>query len=64
MKASADFILDNMSARMADQLREEASEAGTIKPADAEEAMSGIVTAIRAMEASGDLLLVSADDDA
>ena len=31
-----DFILENMSGRMADQLREDIAEAGKIKPADAD----------------------------
>ncbi|SPH20818.1 Flagellar motor switch protein FliG [Ascidiaceihabitans donghaensis] len=63
MKASADFILENMSGRMADQLREEIEEAGKQKPADVEAAMSNIVATIRALEASGDLLLISPDED-
>jgi len=61
--ASRDFVLENMSARMADQLREEISEAGKVKPADAEEAMSEIVGAIREMEARGDLMLLSDEED-
>lgn len=61
--ASKAFVLENMSARMADQLREEIEEAGKIKPADAEEAMSGIVTIIREMEARGDLMLVVEEED-
>lgn len=60
---SRDFILENMSGRMADQLREEIEEAGKVKAADVEEAMSNIVTVIRAMEASGDLLLVVEEDE-
>lgn len=63
MKASADFILENMSGRMADQLREEIEEAGKRKPADVEAAMGNIVATIRALEASGDLLLISPDED-
>lgn len=58
-----DFILENMSARMADQLREEIEEKGKVKPADAEDAMSGIVTIIREMEARGDLLLVAPEEE-
>jgi len=57
------YILENMSARLADQLREEVAEAGTPKSADVETAMSAIVTTIRTMEASGDLLLVSPEGD-
>ena len=58
MKASADFILDNMSARMADQLREEVEERDKVSASDMEEASSLIVQSIRDMEAAGDLLLV------
>ncbi|WP_299779085.1 flagellar motor switch protein FliG [uncultured Roseobacter sp.] len=63
MKESADFILENMSGRMADQLREEISEREKVKAAECEEAMATIVTQIREMEASGDLLLVVQDSD-
>jgi flagellar motor switch protein FliG len=52
------YILDNMSGRMADQLREEIDEKGKIKPADAEDAMAEIVTAIRDMEQAGNLILL------
>ena len=58
MQESADHILNNMSGRMADQLREEVGEAGTPKPADIEEAMGNVVTTIRDMEARGELMLI------
>lgn len=60
---TATFILENMSGRMADQLREEVEELGKPRAADTEEAMADIVKTIRAMEERGDLLLV-VDDDA
>ena len=60
--ASRDFILENMSGRMADQLREEIEASGKVKPTDAETAMSDIVGVIRQMEQSGDLLLVVEDE--
>ncbi|WP_299693007.1 FliG C-terminal domain-containing protein [uncultured Tateyamaria sp.] len=63
MQASVDYILDNMSARMADQLREEITEAGTPKPADVEEAMGSIVATIRDMEARGDLMLMVEEEE-
>ena len=63
MQASADYILDNMSARMADQLREEVAEAGTPKPADIEDAMGNVVATIREMEARGDLMLVVEEEE-
>jgi flagellar motor switch protein FliG len=61
--ASADYILENMSSRMADSLREEMDEAGKIKAKDGEEAMSAAINAIREMEARGDLLLVAEEEE-
>lgn len=63
MQASADFILENMSGRMADQLKEEISDRDTVKTNDMEEAAAIIVQAIREMEAAGDLLLIVEDSD-
>ena len=62
--AVRDFILENMSGRMADQLREEIGEKGKVKSADVEEAMQQIVGTIRTMEQAGDILLVVEDEDA
>ncbi|MEM8554935.1 MAG: FliG C-terminal domain-containing protein [Pseudomonadota bacterium] len=59
---STDFILSNMSTRMADQLRDEMNELGKLKTKDVEEAMSNIVGAIREMEAAGELLLITDED--
>jgi len=63
MQASADFILENMSGRMADQLKEEISDRDTVKTNDMEQAAAIIVQAIREMEAAGDLLLIVEDSD-
>lgn len=60
---SSDFILENMSGRMADSLREEMGEAGKIKAKDGEEAMTAVINAIREMEARGDLLLVAEEEE-
>lgn len=57
-----DFILENMSGRMADQMREDMAEAGKIKATDADEAMSAVVAAIRELEQSGDLILNEEED--
>ncbi len=62
LQPSADYILENMSGRMADQLREEIAELGSPKPADAEAAMAKIVEVIRALEQAGELLLLSDED--
>ncbi|MBW4708494.1 flagellar motor switch protein FliG [Roseobacter sp. YSTF-M11] len=63
MKASADFILENMSGRMADQLREEMEEREKVKSSEMEEAAATIVASIREMEAAGELLLVVEESD-
>jgi flagellar motor switch protein FliG len=59
---AADFILANMSGRMADALREQVREKGTVKPKLAEEAMGAVLQAIRSLEASGEIRLVLPDD--
>lgn len=60
--AVGEFIFGNMSARMADQMREEIQELGDVKASDGEEAMSEIATAIRDMETRGEILLLQEDD--
>ncbi|MEM1073449.1 MAG: FliG C-terminal domain-containing protein [Pseudomonadota bacterium] len=61
LKTSSDFILDNMSGRMADQLREAIEEKDPVKTAEMEEAAAQLVQSIREMEAAGDLLLIVED---
>ncbi|MEL6886485.1 MAG: FliG C-terminal domain-containing protein [Pseudomonadota bacterium] len=64
MEKTVEFLLENMSGRMADQLREEIGEAGAPKTSDADAAMASVVATIRDMEAAGDLMLVAeAEDD-
>lgn len=60
---AGEFILSNMSQRMAQQLRDEITDLGKVKTKDAEEAMSAIVGAIREMEAAGELILLSDEDE-
>ncbi|WP_294623716.1 FliG C-terminal domain-containing protein [uncultured Roseovarius sp.] len=60
---AADFILDNMSKRMAEALREEMGELGAVKPRDGEEAMTQVVNAIRQLEAAGEITLITPDED-
>ena len=60
---AADFILGNISNRMADALREEIEERGRVKPREGETAMTEVVNAIRTLEARGEITLVSQDDE-
>ena len=57
-KRSVDFILSNISKRMADVLREMSEEFKDIKPKEAEAAMSAVVRAIRALADSREITLI------
>ncbi len=61
--ASRDFILENMSGRMADALREDIAAAGKVKPAQTEEGMSAVIAAIRMMEERGDLTFAEPEEE-
>lgn len=65
LEASAEFMLTNMSQRMAQNLRDEMANLGKVKDKDkdAEEAMGEIVGAIREMETAGEIFLVAEDGD-
>jgi len=56
--ASVNFILENMSQRMAGQLRDEIEERGRVKPDDSEDAKSSLVAAIRDLEQAGELAMI------
>lgn len=62
MKRSADYILENISGRMADQLREDVQELAKPKQADVDAAMSVFITIIRTMETAGEILLLVPED--
>lgn len=63
MVATAEFILENISQRMAGQIREEATEQGPIKAKIAEAAMRDLSSAVRAMVDEGTITLVSTEED-
>jgi flagellar motor switch protein FliG len=60
---TAEFLLANMSQRLAQQLREDAQALGTIKDAAAEEAFSAVVAAIREMESKAEITFLSEDEE-
>ncbi len=62
LQASADFILDNMSGRIADQLRDELTQMETPEENAAEAAMTEIIGTIRDMESLGELVMISTED--
>lgn len=59
---AAEFLLANMSKRMAEQLRASAEALGTPKPEPGEAAMQAVIAAIRTMEEAGQLRLRTEDD--
>ncbi len=62
-KAAVDFLLSNMSTRMADNLREEITERGKVKLAEAEEAMTLVIGSIRTLVDEGAIALIEEDSE-
>ncbi len=60
---AANFILDNISQRMAQAMREEAQEQGTIKPKQAEEAMNGVAAIVKDQADNGAITFVVDEDE-
>jgi flagellar motor switch protein FliG len=63
LAAAGTFILDNLSQRLAQSIRDEVAERGTVKDKDAEEAQGAVITAIRDLEAAGELSFVAPSED-
>ena len=63
MQEVVDYILDNMSKRMAQGLREEMVELGAVAPKPGEAAMSQVTSVIRAMVDEGTLTLASDEEE-
>lgn len=61
--AVAEFILSNMSQRMADQLREEIEARGKVKKADGEQAQGGFVSHIRERADAGDISFIEPEGE-
>jgi len=62
LAAAAEHLLANMSTRMADNLREEVEEKGTVKTAEGEAAMNMVVAAIRELQQAGELELITPEE--
>lgn len=59
---SVSFIFENISQRLADSLKTEAGEKGTVSSADGEAAMMRIVNHIRDLENAGEIFLIAESD--
>ena len=60
---SANFILESLSKRMADQMRDDISDAPALSPKKGEAAMGQITAAIRRLVELGDIVLKDRDED-
>ncbi len=60
---TAEFLLANMSQRMAQGLREEMAARGKVREKDADEAMAAVINAVRELEAAGELVLITDDEE-
>ncbi len=63
LEPATEFILANISQRMAQSIREEIAARGKVKEKDAEEAMNLIIGAIRTLESSGELVMVQPEEE-
>jgi flagellar motor switch protein FliG len=61
-KNSVEFILENISNRMADSIRDEASERQQVREDEVEAAMMRIVATIRNLESLGEIYFVTGDE--
>ena len=60
--AAAEFILANMSQRLAAQFREDMEGLGKVKDKDGDAAMNTVIAAIRELEASGEIVMVALEE--
>lgn len=60
---SVEYILSNISGRMADSMREEASDLGKVSKKEGEAAMTEVVNVIRRMEAAGTIVFMVAGEN-
>ena len=63
LTAAAEFILSNISKRMAENLREEVSELGKVKSRDGEAAFNSVVAVIRELQSAGEITLIDPDEE-
>jgi flagellar motor switch protein FliG len=61
--AGVEFLLSNISKRMADALRELSEDYADIRPKDTEAAMADVVNAVRELADAGEITLNMASED-
>ena len=63
-KPTVNFLLENISARLADQIREDMEDRGTVTPKDGEAAQTQVVGVIRQQAEAGDIQLNEPEEEA
>lgn len=58
-----DFIMGNISSRLAEQIEESIAERGAVKEKDADAAMTQVVIAIKELEKSGEITLIEEEEE-
>ena len=58
-----DFIMSNISSRLAEQIAESIEERGAVKPKESDSAMTQVVIAIKALEKSGEIKLIEPEEE-
>ena len=61
-KDTVDYLLENISQRLAESIRGEAAEKGVVPVKDGEAAMMRIVNVIRELDGAGEILLIAGDE--
>ncbi len=61
--AVKEFIMSNISSRLAEQIEESIQERGAVKPKDADMAMTQVVISIKALEKSGEITLIEPEEE-
>ncbi len=61
--AVKEFILSNISSRLAEQIEESISERGTVKTKDADAAMTQVVVAIKELESAGEITMIEPEEE-
>jgi len=58
-----EFLLNNISTRVADQLREDLAELGTVRRRDGEQAQNAVILTIRKLVERGEIKLIEHEDE-
>lgn len=59
---ASEFLLSNLSQRMAQSLREEAAARGKVKAKEAETAMAAVILAVRQLETAGEIAFIRPEE--